>query len=132
MSNEIATNESFQERMFKRVREQMGDLMTNDELKKIVDTAMQKAFFEERRDNSGYNTKYLPPLFVEMIEKEVSTQVRSAVIDWLKEHPEDVTKAIDEALAKGFFELVQQHMQNQIRQPLYQFAEQLRQKGVLI
>ena len=33
--------------MFARIRDQMGDLMTEEDLKKLVDGAMHKAFFEE-------------------------------------------------------------------------------------
>ncbi len=32
MSNEIATTKDFQERMFERIREQIGDLLTEEDL----------------------------------------------------------------------------------------------------
>lgn len=41
-NTDIATTKTFQERMFEKIRDQMGDLMTDEDLKKLVDAAMQK------------------------------------------------------------------------------------------
>jgi hypothetical protein len=131
MTAEIATSQSFQERMFAKIRDQMGDLMTDDDLKKLVDVAMKKAFFEDRRTGEGYHSTVKPPLFVELIEKQLREEVSRVVAQWVAEHPEDVTKAIDAALAKGIFGLVVQHFESKTSMPLYQLAENLKQKGLL-
>lgn len=130
MSTELTNNKTFQERMFERVRDQMGDLMTEAELKTIVDTAMHKAFFEERTEHSGYNTYKKPSVFVEMMGTELKSRVNSAVDQWLKDNPDVVQKAIEAVVQEGITKAVINTLENRMNWPLQQFAEQLRQKGV--
>jgi len=132
MSNAIEASKTFQERMFERIREQMGDLMTDEDLKRIVDTAMQKAFFEERVTFDNYNRSTTrEPVFVELIREHLKEQVTGAVRDWLRANHDEVVKQIDAAIAKGMFNLVRQHMEQAIQQPLWDFAQQLRNSGLL-
>jgi hypothetical protein len=132
MDNEVAEAVDFQTRMFNKIREQMGELMTTKELKALVDKAMEKAFFEEREVTRGYNTEKVKPYFVELVQKELESQVRIQLTAYMKEHSDEVIKAIDETIAKGFYSLVKQHQDNMISTPLWNFAEQLRQKGIML
>lgn len=132
MSNEISTTKTFQDRMFERIRDQMGDLMTEDDLKAVVDAAFQKAFFEPQKNADRYGSVQLSdPVFVTMIRAEMTDKVKAALQKWLATHPEEVTKAIDEAIAKGMFGLVKQHIDSVTSWPLLQLGDQLRAKGVL-
>lgn len=126
MTTEIATNKSFQERMFERVRSQMGDLMTDEELKKIVNQAVQKAFFEPQ--GAGYGSKQ--PLFVELIHNEMRSKVASAVTLWLQDNPELVQKAIQDVINEGILRAVMQALENRMSWPAQQLAEALKAKGV--
>ena len=118
--------------MFERIREQMGELMTEDDLKTLVDSAMKKAFFEPAFETDRYgNTKQGEAVFLTMLRKEMELKVATAVREWLAAHPEEVTKAIDDTIAKGMFGLIQQHMEQAISQPMFNFANELRMKGVL-
>jgi len=127
----VATPETFQERMFIRIRESMGDLMTDDDLKKVVDTAMQKAFFEERRIQDGYHTKTLQPYFVELIQKEMKDQVSNQISAWIAEHPEEVSKCITETLEKGIYGMMVSHFESKMHAPLWELNTKLSQKGLL-
>ena len=69
--NEPAITKSFEERMFEQIKSQMGDLLTQEELGKILETAIDKAFFQDRIVKSGYSTDVKEPLFVEMIRRIV-------------------------------------------------------------
>lgn len=131
MTQEIATQESFQDKMFKRIRDSMGDLMSNDDLKKIVDSAMEKAFFEKRVDRSGYHTKEEPPYFVELIKNEMSKKVELAAKEYLETHQEEVKKAIDEMLGKSFFGIVVSYLDAKAAGPMYMLREQLSNSGFL-
>jgi hypothetical protein len=117
--------------MFAKIREQMGDLMTDDDLRALVATAMQKAFFEPRIDRSHYNTVEKPPFFVELVEKQMRAEVAKAAAQWMVENPEAVSKAITETIQKGIFGMVVSHVESKTSGPLWTLAEQLRQKGVL-
>lgn len=41
-TNDLSTNTTFQQRMFDKIRDQMGELLTDVELKAIVEKAMGK------------------------------------------------------------------------------------------
>ena len=129
-TTEIEKPQNFQEKMFERIKESMGDLITQDEMKSLVDKAMQEAFFTGRKANDRYDSPLLPSLFVELIQKEMKAQVTAAINTWVKENPEAVTKALDEAMAKGFYNLVRQHQDSLISTPLFAFEQAIRQAGV--
>lgn len=125
---EIATTKTFQDRMFERVRDQMGDLLTDEDLKKIVDTAVQKAFFEEQ-SMDRYGSKR-PSVFVEYMQSELKSKMHTAMSDWLNANPEIVQQAIETVIKEGMYRSVISVLENRLSWPLQQFTEQLRQKGI--
>lgn len=132
MNTQIATTKSFQERMFERVRDQMGELITNEELKVIVEHAVKEAFFKERVDNSGYNKVTKPPYFVELLQTHLKEQVRETVLVWFKENPEVVTSILDDIVKEGIAKAVMQAIDSRMSAPLYTFVEQLKAKGIFL
>lgn len=128
----IAISQDFQTKIFDRIRDSIGDLMTDDDLKKLVDASMQKVFFEDRfkRDSWGAMT-VKPPLLTELIEELLQKRVTASVKEWIDAHPEDMKAAIDAAIAKGIFDLVRQHFEQRAAGPMFELANRLQQKGVL-
>jgi len=128
----VVEQKAFQERMFARIRDQIGELMTDDELKVIVAAAIKKAFFEpiEERDSWGRGTTK-PPAFVTLIQELLKDQVKEAARDWVEKNPDVITKALNEVLEKGFYGIVIAHIQNQAYGPMNELANQLRNKGLI-
>jgi hypothetical protein len=64
MTEAIQTSQSFDERMMAKIKESIGELVTDDELKKIIEKGMSMAFFEPRRSKSrdSWQESILPPL----------------------------------------------------------------------
>lgn len=131
MSGEVVTTKSFQERIFDRIREQIGELMTDEDLSKLVEAAVQKAFFEPRVKTSGWSTSTEPPLIVEIVEKLLRERVKDETANWLVKHQDDVTKIVQEALGRGFTAAVQSYIDSRMAGPMNTFAEQLRQSGLI-
>lgn len=130
--SDIATTQAFQERMFAKIRDQMGDLMTDDDLRKLVDAAMQKAFFEPRTESNGhYGTKQVPPLFVVLITDLMREEVAKAVTQWVRDHPKDVSASITAAIEKGVAGMVMASFESRVFGPLQTFDSALRAKGLL-
>lgn len=130
--NEITTTKSFQEKMFDRIRDQMGDLMGDQELKALVDAAMNKAFFEPivTEDSWGRKTN-LPPHLITLVRNEMQTQVQKACAAWCQEHPDEMQKALKECLEKGMFEMALSYFHSRTSMPLSNLHGALLQKGVL-
>lgn len=133
MSNEITTTKSFQEKMFEKIREQMGDLMSEDDLKLIVNSAMEKAFFqgEDIRDRWGNLTKREESLFITLIKREMEPKVKEAIKEWFSNHPEEVKNAIDSTIAKGMFTLIKQHIESVCQGPIQELAHRLQSNCTL-
>lgn len=130
MSNEVTTSKTFEQRMFEKVRESIGDLMTEEDLKKIVEKAMQKAFFEDRVDNSDYHAKTIPAVFVVMMQEEMRIRVDATLKFWLVEHSAEVQALLQEVVDKGIMDALTRAMETRMSQPLNMFVEMLRAQGV--
>jgi hypothetical protein len=131
--NQVAMTDSFQEKIFARIRESVGDLMTDEDLRKLVDAAMQKAFFTEVTVQGNYynSSRVEPPHLVQLVRELLKERVTAAVDLWLKEHPEEVTKAIKESIEKGIFGMIQSYVDSKTRWPLEQLQQQLMNSGLL-
>lgn len=133
MSNDVQTSRAFQERMFDRIREQMGDLLADAELKALVDSAINKAFFEpvEQRNSYGHVVATHPPHFVALVERHMRDEVKSAIDLWLKQHPDVVKDVLDQAIARGLTQMISSYIDSKFQWPLQQLMNNLQQKGVL-
>ena len=133
MGNEIETSRAFQERVFEKIRQDIGNLMTDAELKSLLHAAMQKAFFEPVKVNDGYSSRMTekPPVFVSKVKELMDQKVGSAVDKWLEEHPEEVNKAIKEVLAGGIANALAMHLEMRFSEPLQNLRNELEQKGLV-
>ena len=133
MTTAITTTQAFQERIFAKIREQIGDLMTDDDLKNLVEASMQKAFFEPVKSTNDYGRTILdkPSLFVSMIEELLRERVQTAVAEWVTNNPEAITKALQETLAMGIPKLVLNYFEQKTQWPMHDLAQKLTQKGFL-
>lgn len=132
MSNEISTSTAFQQKMFDRIREQMGDFLTEDDLKALVEKAVNDAFFKPVVVNSGsYNERREPPYFVQLIKDHLRAEVSEQVTQFIKNNPETINNAIQEALGGGITKLLVQYFDSRWSAPLYELSSKLQQKGVL-
>jgi hypothetical protein len=115
--------------MAERVRDSIGDLMTDEELAKLVDKAMHEAFFTPnvKLDRYGHQQGPVQAEFVRMVAELVRGQVAAAVSEWVTTHRDDFAKIIDETIAKGMFGLVRQHFEEMVHSPLMGLQQQLYQ-----
>ena len=133
--NAVTENTTFQEHMFARIKDSMGDLMTDEELKAITERAVSEAFFKKRTitEGSGYHSKNVEKesMFVEMIREETKARMESLVkakIDaWLVENPEAMEKAVDTVIQAGVSKTVLSHLDTMLQQPLWGLRQSLTQ-----
>lgn len=132
MSAPIETTKDFQERMFEKIRSQIGDLMTQEDLKKIVEAACKKAFFEPVTINHGYGrTEETPPHFVKLMTSLLEKQVNVAVAQWVQDHPAEIEAVLKGVIEKGIVSIVTSYFDQRAHYPLRELADKLVQKGVL-
>lgn len=123
--NEPAITESFEERMFEQIKSQMGDLLTQEELGKILETAIDKAFFQDRIVKSGYSTDVKEPLFVEMIRKELKPLIAAAASKWLADNQEKVSEILKQQIGDNAAQFVANAFSTLMSAPMQQFSYDL-------
>lgn len=103
MTTAVATTQDFQERLFQKIRADIGTLMTDEELKSLVAKTMERVFFtpEIEKDNWGHERSKKPPKIEQLIQEIMQPSLTAAMRTWLDEHPDVVKKALDDALAGG-------------------------------
>jgi hypothetical protein len=66
-----------------------------------------------------------------MVSKELDPKVREAVQAYLAEHHDVIDEVIRDTVGKGFLRILTDYIETKTSGPLFTFAEQLRQQGVL-
>lgn len=111
MSNEVQTSTQFQERLFAKIRDSIGELMTEQELKAIVEKTMQQLFFAPQTrvlNPGGYNRQTIeePPAVQMLIKELLEPALRAQLKQWLADNPDVVQSALDKALQTGLADAV--------------------------
>ena len=129
MNTAVTPAKTLQERVGDRIRDQIGDLMTDEDLKLLVDRALTDAFFKERREVRSYGQDILhPPPVVELVRGLLKQRVDAAAAAWLAAHKDELGKHIDDAIGKGFVTMFTAWIDQQVQAPLITFGDQLRDR----
>lgn len=102
MSDNLPTTPmTLEERLKDRLRESMGELITDDDLLSYVRKGIDNVFFQPRSTKKGYGYETKKPLIHEMVEKVLSERMEKAVRAWMQENHEEVAKAMNRAIVQG-------------------------------
>lgn len=101
--NAVVTAKDFEERLFEKIRTDIGALMTDEQLKALVESAIERTFFQDQivKDDYGRVSARKAPKLQELMNGLLATQVKECVKEWVNEHPEEVKEALDKALQGG-------------------------------
>ena len=91
MTGEIAKSQTFEQKMKTRIRESIGDMLSDEDLEKMVERSLEEVFFNERKNpNGGFHAKPLPPLLHEIVKELLEPEVQKAVVKYIKKNPKEV------------------------------------------
>lgn len=127
-------NKTFEENILNKVKESIGDFISDDDLKKLVEKGIQEAFFKERIISTGYygnENKILPSPFVELIQNLLKDKIFEILKEYVNSHSEEVNKAIRETLEQGIYELMMNYFRNQSAMPLQELISKLQLKNLI-
>ena len=137
MTTELATSKSFEEKLQDKIKESFGDLLSNEELKTIITTGIDKILFQPRMMRNGYGgNETKPPLIVEILQPLLEAHVKEFVIQWLKDNPQKVDELLKKALEQGAGSLIFNFFTTTFQQSMWDMQESfrtdLRNRGVQI
>ena len=125
--SELVVAGNFQERIFAKIKESIGDLMTDADLEQLVEAAMRDAFFKDRLTKGEYGrVDSKPPLLVELVDKLLRERVDKAIGAWLEAHSTEVEKVIADRFAAGASGLIAQAFDYRMQNAFNHFGEQVR------
>ena len=136
--SDIATTKDFQQRMFEKIRDQIGDLLTEDDLRKLVSTAMDKAFFKRlpnpQHSSYGYGAglpSTLPSGFEIMVAEHMKPQIDKAMVLWCNEHSDEIKALIEGVFAKGMLSSAVSWFDQRYGGAVMELTTALQGKGIL-
>jgi hypothetical protein len=104
--NEIAKPfdpmQDFQEKLVKRVREDIRELLPDDAINGLIERAVTESFFTETvtQDRWGGKTRE-PSWFVKEVVKAAEPLLKAAVERYVAAHPAEIEKVIENFLEKN-------------------------------
>ena len=90
-----------EERMKAHIKEGIGDLLSDEEVKKLIDRGMEEVFIKPTKIKNSYNTIDGPPLLNEIIQKELNEVITVQVRNYLLDNNEQVIEAVNKAISGG-------------------------------
>ena len=127
MSEELANPQTFEQRMKDRIKESIGELISDEELSNLVGEGIKETFFKERTVKEGYHSEIKPPLMVEILQPILREQVNEAVKLWLVENNEKVAEIVENLMSIGMGEMVIKAINLNFQQSLWSFQNNIKQ-----
>lgn len=126
MNTAVIENMSFQDKLKKRIQDSIGDLMTDEDLSKLVNAAMQDAFFQDKvtRNNYGQET-YTPPPLHAIIKELLKDKVETCAKEYIESHSEEVAKIVKEYLDTNIASAFMRSINNMFQNDLYNFQNNI-------
>lgn len=125
--SEIEKPKNFEEKMKERIKESIGDLISDEELSVLVEKGIQLAFFTPTPQYGNYGSREdKPPLMTTILQDVLKEKVSEEVKLWMKENNDKVEEAMNKIIQEGLGQAVIKAFQNQFSQQLFQF-----QNGVM-
>lgn len=133
MATTITTSadDSFEGRLKARLKESIGDLVTDQDLSNLVNRSLEEIFFTERKNpKRGYynnEPEKIPPLLHEIVKECLQPAVNAAVSAWVKEHTDTVNKTVEQVVTQGVGNAVLQAMNSQFQSQIFTFQQNVLQ-----
>lgn len=111
---------TMEERIAQRMKEsELGSLFEESDLTAIITRAIEKAFFQDRRSSSAYDSKLSPPLLVELAQETFQAKLDERINEIL------VKLLEDDDFRKKLNELIISNLSNMTNYSIFRMAEHI-------
>lgn len=132
MNTTPIVSQTLQEKVFEKIRSSIGELLTEEDLKLLVSTAVERIFFSERIIKENYREYTKEPEINDIVSKLIKSRIDAEVKNWLAEHNTEVMKIVKEQLDKGILEIVTASINAFFASQMYGIKENIRQALVAL
>jgi hypothetical protein len=135
MSNAVAIPQTFEQKLKDRIRDSMGELMSEDDLKKIVEASVNDILFKVRqvKYDTGYgggtSMRQEPPLIQEILTPLIKDMTYKVITEWAKEPQNQavIEATIKERLGKGITDAIAMALDQKFNQAFFGLQQALKQ-----
>lgn len=129
MNTNIATTKTFEQKMSDRIKDGIGDLITDEELKKILDRSMEEIFFtlrpNPRKTYSNNEPEKLQPFLYDLIKELMLPQLNILLKEYLAANQEEVMKALKEVVTAGAGQAMINALNSQFQTQFHMFQSNI-------
>ena len=129
MATQIEAVKTFQEKISEKIKDSIGDLITDDDLKPLIEKSIADMLTNDRhvKNHSGSYPQYVeaPPLMQEIITPLLEVQIKEQVDKYISDNPELLIQVIDDMIVKGFIKTMIYHLDGKISFPLERFRQEI-------
>lgn len=103
MNHELQTTPDFNERMMNLLKEGIGTLLTDEDIRKIIEKGIDNALFQTRTvKSSGWSGTTTELSIVDtVIQRHLEAKLKEQVEVWLKANPEAIEASVNSAIKAG-------------------------------
>ena len=124
MSTELTPQQTFEQKLEERIRQDIGELMPDEALAEVVQRAIEKSFFEEREvDDGHYRHKTVIPWLVRLANNQLKARVDQQVEKWFVDNEEKVMGFVRQRLDAGICHAVVNAIDSEMSGPLYDLQQ---------
>ncbi len=115
--------------MYERVKESLGELLTAEEARQLVDKVIQESLLSPEIKYNSYGSKVSegPAPFVTLVRAAVDPMVKEAINEWIAANPDEVRLLIEGALKDGLLSAMAGAIKLHLSAPLSQLQASLYQ-----
>ena len=119
MNNIIEKQKSFQDRIKDRIKDSIGELMTDEELSKIVSRATEDIFFKPTEVKDRYHTKTEPPFIYGLIKELLQSEVNKATKEYFLRNKDLLSEQINVIVSDGIGNAVLKSLTRVFQQDIF-------------
>lgn len=121
MAEELTKTASFQDRLMARIKDSIGELMTDEELKKIMERGVEEALFKPKVQYDNYNReiKREEPFVEKAVKAFLSEKMDKVVREYLAANTQLFMDSIDKAVRDGIGKCMLEALDNRVNSALY-------------
>ena len=129
-ANAVATQQTFEDRMKARIKDSIGDLITDEDLTKMLERGIEEVFFKEKVVKTGtyYNdTKVVPPLIHQVVKECLEPAIIRCADRYLATKADEVNAIIQKVVDEGVMQAVNRAFEARLQTHFINFGSQVQE-----
>lgn len=127
MTTDVTLPQSFQEKISEKLKDSIADLLSEEELKRLVEAGITQHLFNRRPDRyHGDQLSVAEAILKQLAGPRLEAELHLQLADWMKANDEYVKSLVTDAIQKGAGELMLRAFSNALECSMISMFENFR------